>query len=547
MTQRQAEPPINPMLLLDPILDELKSVVEYGNVFVQKIAGAYTVTVGFRGDPPLTEALQSSFRTDGPIDVADWLRQRVPMLVADVVDDRPQAQLLRQRMRRQLGEFSDSVGSFLGVPVIADNVLVGNLIILHGERGHFSPRDADLVLAFVEQRATDLEHAILYADVARVADEANGVLTIQQAIIRRVDPDAILQKVAEEVVRLTASRRALVFRRQGKLLRLASTAGAPAPWLPVGWAWQMPVDDSLLGNALEQGGPLSFDTLEDQVQAGAAGLLPLGSPAMLIFPLRSEQRNLGAIVVAGKLMGTFGPSDERVVNMLASTAVIGLENARVHSQAQRLARMEERQRIAQSLHDTVAQMLFSTGLAIRRALKEPLVSEAAHQSLEVARRLSARSGEELRSAIFALSKPELRGGHGLIDLLREQIQEFQSESGVEATFIVQAPAAELPHPVGEAIYRIVRESLTNVEKHAQATRVEVRLQCTPDSIVVTIRDDGIGLDESRSRQAVGQHLQFGVETMRQLTAQVKGEFTIAENDDGGVTVEARLPVAGGGA
>jgi signal transduction histidine kinase len=230
--------------------------------------------------------------------------------------------------------------------------------------------------------------------------------------------------------------------------------------------------------------------------------------------------------------------------MLASTAIIGLENARAHLQAQRLARMEERQRIAQSLHDTVAQMLFGIGLSIGRALKEPLPSESARQSLEVARRLAARSSEELRGAIFALSRPELRGGQSLIDLLREQVQEFQSESGVKATFVARAHVTELPHPVGEAIYRIVRESLTNVRKHAQATSVVVRLQCTADSIVVTIQDDGIGLDESRSRRDIGQKLQFGIETMRQLAVQVKGELAIANNDAGGVTVEARLPIPG---
>ena len=540
MTQRQAGQLINPMLLLDPILDQLKTVVEYHSIFVQKIAGAYTVTVGFRGDTHLAEALGSSFRADIPVATADWLRQRVPLLVADVLDDPPETQSFHLRMSRRLGEFSNSIGAFLGIPVTMGDSLVGVLIILHSERGHFTPQDVGLVQAFVKRRATDLEHAIRYADVARLADEAQAVLRVQQAMVRRLKPDAILQKVADEVLRLTAARRALVFLCQEKQFRLASAAGEPAPWLPVGW--QAPIAGSLLSKALEAGKPMSFDSLEDLPQADGADLLALGSRSLLIFPFRSERQDLGAIVAADKLMGLFGPNDEHVVDMLASTAVIGLENARVHSQAQRLARMEERQRIAQSLHDTVAQMLFSLGLAIRRALEKPLASESARQSLEIARRLAARSSEELRSAIFALSKPELRGGHSLIDLLVEQVQEFQSESGVAATFVVQTPVAELPHPVGEAIYRIVRESLTNVHKHAQATRVVVRLQCTPDAIVVTIRDDGIGLDESRSRRAMRQNLQFGIETMRQLAAQVKGEFAIANNDDGGVTVEARLPI-----
>lgn len=545
MTQRQTESRINPMLLLDPILDELKTVVDYHGVTVQKVSGAYTVTVGYRGDLPVAEVLRGSFRgTDGE-DGAEWVRQNNPKLVADILGDTPEAQSFRLVLHRNFGEFSSHMHSYLGVALAVGERLVGALGVDHRERGHYTRRDMGLLQAFVELRATDIEHAILYADAARQADESQAVLIVQQSIVRRREPDAILQQVAEEVLRLTAARRALVFLCQGKQFRLGSAAGTPAPWLPVGWGWQPPMDSSLLGKAMEAGKPMSFDSVEEQVQAGAAGLLALGSRTLLISPLRSEHQGLGAIVVAEKLLGSFGPNDERVVDMLATTAVIGLENARVHSQARRLARMEERQRIAQSLHDTVAQMLFSLGLAIRNALKEPLPGESARQSLEVAGRLAARSSEELRSAIFALSRPELRGGHSLVDLLREQVEEFESGSGLAASFEVPVRVADLPHPVGEAIYRIVRESLTNVQKHAQATRVEVRLQCAPDSVLVTIRDDGIGLEESRSGQATGQRLQFGVETMRQLTLQIKGEFTISDNDGPGVTVEARLPIPGG--
>jgi signal transduction histidine kinase len=545
MMQGQAERVINQMLLLDPILDQLKTVVEYHGATVVEVSGGYALNAGYRGDAPLAEVLRDSFRADVPDDTSDWLRLHMPMLVADVLDDLAETHWLRERLHRRFGEFSSRIGSWLCVSLAVGDRPIGVLALDHRERGHYTPQDVGLVQAFAEQRATDIEHAILYADAARLAGEAQAVLTVQQAIVRRFEPDAILQKVAEEVQRLTAARRAFVFLRQEEKFRLASAAGTPAPWLPVGWGWQTPMDNSLLGKALETGKPMSFDSLEDLVQAGAAGLLALGSQSLLIFPFRSEHQDLGAIVAVDKQMGTFGPNDERVVAMLASTAVIGLENARVHSQAQRLARMEERQRIAQSLHDTVAQMLFGIGLSIKRAVEAPLESETAGQSLQVAGRLAARSSEELRSAIFALSRPELRGGQSLIDLLREQVQEFQSESGVAATFVAPAHMANLPHPVGEAIYRIVRESLANVHKHAQATSVVVRLECTPDSISVTIRDDGIGLDKSGSRQAAGQNLQFGVETMRQLATQVKGEFAIAGNDGGGVTVEARLPIQGG--
>jgi signal transduction histidine kinase len=467
----------------------------------------------------------------------------MPLLVADVLDDTPVARWLRPRLRRGYGGFSSRIRSVLTVRLARGDRLVGHMGLGHSERGHYTQHDADLLQQFVEQRSADIEHAILYADAARLAAEAQAVLTVQQAIVRNLDRDMILREVAEEVLRLTSSRQALVFLCQERHLRLASAAGEPTPWLPVGW--QTPIDGSLLGQVLAAGKPMSFDSMEALVQSGATGLPGLGSRSLLIFPLLSEQQGLGAIVAADKRVGTFGPNDERMVAMLASSAIISLENARVHSQARRLGRMKERQRIAHSLHDTLAQMLFSIGLSTKMALEEPLLSESTRHSLQTVSRLSARCSEELRSAIFALRKPVVRGGHSLIDLLREQVQEFRSESGVVATFVAPESVVELPYPVGEAIYRIVRESLFNVHKHAQATMVEVRLRCAPDAIVVTIRDDGIGLDKSRSHPADEQHLHFGIETMRQLADQVKGAFAIANNAERGVTVEARLPIQGG--
>ena len=546
MVQIQPESLITPMLLLDPIFDELKTFIEFHSAYFTKVKGAYAVTVGYRGDAPLAEALRSSFRPDLPDNAAAWIDEHWgPMFVADLLDEAPGTQFLKLRIHRRLGDFSINLRSMLHVPLFIGDQLLGQLVLFHREPEYYTSQDVALMQKFVEQRATEIEYAISYADAVLLADEAQSVLTVQQAIVRRLEPDVILQEVAEEVLRLIAARRALVFLCQGDQFRLVSVAGSPTPWLPAGWNKETLINSALLGKALETGKSISFGSREDQVQAGATGLLALESQTLFVFPIQSDHQDHGAIVAADKMMGTFGPNDEHVVAVLAASAVIGLENARAHSQAQRLARMEERQRIAQSLHDTVAQMLFGIGLAIKRAIEAPPESESVHQDLEFASRLSVRSIEELRSAIFALGQPDLRGGHGLIDLLQELVQEFQSESGIQAVFLAPENIAELRHPVGEAIYRIIRESLNNVRKHAQAANVEVRLQSTARSILVTIQDDGIGLDEIGQAQETHQKLHFGVETMRRLAAQVKGEFSIFDNKSGGVTVKVCLPISEG--
>jgi len=544
--QIRPEPLINPMLLLDPILDDIKVLLEYDSAYFTKVKGAYAVTIGYRGDAPLTEALRSSFRPDLPDNAAAWIGHVWgPMFVTDLLENKPGTQTLQERIHRRLGGFSDNLRSMLHVPLFAGDRLLGQLVLFHNEKMRYNSQDVELIKEFVEQRTNEIENAISFADAVLLAEEAQSVLSVQQAIVRRFEPDAILQEVAEEVVRLTAARHALVFLCHGDQFRLVSIAGSPTPWLPAGWNNETPIDISMLTKVLEIGEPISFGSREDQIQVDPTGFPAFGSQTLLVYPIKSEHQDLGVIVATDKCFGTFGPNDEHVVAVLASSAVIGLENARAHSQAQRLARMEERQRIAQSLHDTVAQMLFGIGLAIKRAIKSSPNSESKIQDLEIASRLSARCSEELRSAIFALRQPEIPGDLGIIDLLQELIHEFQSESGVIATFHGPEDLANLRHPITEAIYRIIRESLNNVRKHALATKVEVNILYDAESIVATIQDNGVGLAETGQLKGIEQSLHFGVETMRRLASQVKGELSIFNNRSGGMTVRVCLPLSGG--
>lgn len=215
--------------------------------------------------------------------------------------------------------------------------------------------------------------------------------------------------------------------------------------------------------------------------------------------------------------------------------------------AEELARLRERQRIAQALHDTLAQMLFTIGLEAEWCINHISLEREARQRLQAIRRLAARSSDELRSAIFALRSHHLPSGEGLIELLQEQVAEFEVHSGIPATLIVPSQFPCLPPLVSEAVYRIVREALSNVHKHAHASAVMVSLHYTPGLVTITVQDDGVGLAEPLTLEANDHALHFGVTTMRQITAQAHGNFFISNNDDQGVMVKARFPVPGANA
>jgi signal transduction histidine kinase len=164
--------------------------------------------------------------------------------------------------------------------------------------------------------------------------------------------------------------------------------------------------------------------------------------------------------------------------------------------------------------------------------------------MQVIHRLGTRSSCELRSAIFALRSPYLAKGTVLVDLLHDQVRDFQAMSGIAATLIIPPQFPNLPLPIGEAIYRIVCESLSNVHKHAKAQAVVVSLHDDERAVILTVQDDGIGLSDPAHLENCSTSLHFGIEIMRQLTEQVQGEFFIANNDDQGVMVRAHIPVHG---
>ena len=179
-------------------------------------------------------------------------------------------------------------------------------------------------------------------------------------------------------------------------------------------------------------------------------------------------------------------------------------------------------------------MLFTIGLEAEWCANHLSLDGKARQKLQTIRRLAARSSDELRSAIFALRSRYLARDDSLVALL---------QSSIAATLIVPSQFPGLPPLVGEAVYRIVRESLSNVRKHACASAVMVSLHCAQDSVTVTVQDNGVGLVEPLNLDVTDSDLHFGVTTMRQFTAQAQGDFFIANNDDQGVMVKARFPIS----
>mgnify|MGYP005842121631 FL=1 len=342
-------------LLLGLILDQLKVVVDYSGATIFVLEDSELAIVAYRG--PISDREMAELRL--PLARArpnqEVVTSRKPLIIPDVREDSPMARLFQESAGDRLETTYGYIRSWMGVPLIVKERVIGMLTLDHGEPGHYSHRHAHLVLAFANQVAVAIENARLYAEARRRVDENRTLFAVQQAVTGRLDPDAVLQLIADEARRLTSARRAAVFLLEGEDLRVAAFSGEGGLDPAVGY--RLPLRQSLTGLAILSGKPARFADAESDPHANAEVVGQLGIKSLVTVPMLSGPNPIGGISVADKLSGTFGADDERVLTMLASGAVVGLENARLYAEEQERRReADQRREVAEGLRDILATL-----------------------------------------------------------------------------------------------------------------------------------------------------------------------------------------------
>jgi PAS domain S-box-containing protein len=241
--------------------------------------------------------------------------------------------------------------------------------------------------------------------------------------------------------------------------------------------------------------------------------------ALVALPLVYRGQSHGALVVYHP---NTGPLDDEIALLaaIADQAAIVVENNRLYAEAQGQAAIEERQRLARELHDSVSQALYGIGLGARTA-KTLLGQDPAKavQPVEYVLQLAEAGLAEMRALIFEL-RPESLESEGLVAAVEKQAASLHARHRIDvnADLCGEPP---IPLQIKEAVYRIVQEGLHNVVKHARATTVDLKLDCDDTAVRFDIRDNGIGFDASGEFPG---HL--GLQSMRERAARLGGHVAI---------------------
>jgi signal transduction histidine kinase len=266
---------------------------------------------------------------------------------------------------------------------------------------------------------------------------------------------------------------------------------------------------------------------------------PAGHPPMTSFlgvPIRVRGQVFGNLYLTDKQgAAEFSEEDEALAIALASAAGIAIENARLHARVRDVALVEDRERIAADLHDTVIQRLFATGLALEASVRlaPPELAERITQAVSDL----DETIRQIRSTIFALQSPQALQ-RGLRARILSLAAEAAASLGFEPRLHLDGPIDHaVPDDVGAHLLAVVREALSNVVRHAHASSVDVTVRATAGAnLVVTVADDGVGL-VAPARPA-GQ----GMVNMARRADALGGEVRIEPGPGQGTTVTWSVPL-----
>jgi signal transduction histidine kinase len=218
-------------------------------------------------------------------------------------------------------------------------------------------------------------------------------------------------------------------------------------------------------------------------------------------------------------------------------------NTRLTDQVRALAVVEERNRLARELHDSVKQHLFSLAMTasavrthyqLREQAGEPVPPELVEmvQEIETAAQMAQRETTRLIEDL----RPGPLQERGLVAALNDFTLIFGARQHLLVYFDVQCNDQWLPPIVTEALYRVAQEAMHNVGRHAQATRVDMQLRCTEHRVTLTIEDNGVGFDTGRTRKGLG------ISSMQERLISNGGRLTVESHPGTGTTVRAEIDV-----
>lgn len=270
----------------------------------------------------------------------------------------------------------------------------------------------------------------------------------------------------------------------------------------------------------------------------ATALFPGGWPfdSLVGVPIPGPESCLGVLALFGGRPYLFNVEDIELLSSLAEQMGVAIESARLRERAEAALVLEERQRLARDLHDSVTQILYSQVLfadAANKFLGAQQIERASHYLGRLGES-AAQALREMRLMIYRL-RPSLLAEAGLIGALQRRLEMVEQRAGIQV-HLTYEPGSNLPDEIERALYYIAEEALNNALKHAAASVITVAVSFPPGHVCLSVTDSGCGFDVACVSEGLG------LQSLQERTEALAGELTVASTPGEGARIEVCLPL-----
>ena len=262
----------------------------------------------------------------------------------------------------------------------------------------------------------------------------------------------------------------------------------------------------------------------------------LGLGAAIYAPLITDERRVGILIVArSRGEKTFDDLDRTLIEVFAGSAALAMALGNVREELEVLSLLADEERIARDLHDNVIQQLFAVGLSLQAVqnVARGVVSERLSAAIDVIDEVI----REIRNTIFAVNRSR-SASVGLQDRVQGLLEEMSALLGFRPRFRLLAPTdIEVPSEIVDHVLAVIRESLSNIARHAHASRVDVVIHLRDDVVRLSVADDGVGFPGGPSAGS-------GLTNMAERARSLGGSLATKPRNPTGTLLEWEVPIGG---
>ena len=433
-----------------------------------------------------------------------------------------------------------SMQTFLGVPILLRSVAYGNLYLTEKEGGQdFTIEDEELTTLLAAQAAVAIENARLYESATRWLNQLESLTEIGNALAAETELSPLLELIATRLGELIDAELVVIALPAARGdLRIEAAAGPNAEDL-IGAVLSR--SGSKSGRVLDRRRSERVDSTLEDLEVDQEIARRMGLRSGLFVPMIAGERAIGVIAAHNRIGADPRFTDEelRLTETFAARAAVAVDLAdRVARDALRRVvegQELERRRLARELHDETGQALTSILLGLKR------VEEA--KSREEARDVAVGLREQIVQTLQSVRRlavelrPQALDDFGLAPALERLGEAFAEGSGITVDVQANLDSGRLPAEVETALYRIVQEALTNVAKHAGASRVSVVVTRREGVVMAVVENDGQGFGAGG-----GEGGGLGLVGMKERVGLLGGRLAIESTEGSGTTIVAEVPL-----